>query len=532
MSSSRRRFVQFVIAVAVGLVAFPAATVAAPGGNGNGKPTAGARSLGDPLLPQLGNGGYDAKRYRIALDYDPVANRLDRARTRMVATATQHLKEFSLDFQDGVDVTRVRVNGRDADFRFVEATPDLSDLPDVTQPMKLVVDPHPSTWPKPGRKFTVSVRYHGTPPVITDPDESIEGWIPACYPLEPPQTCDGAFVVGEPMGSQAWFPSNNYPTDKARFDTRITVPNAKTALGVGELVAETDNGDGTSTWHWHEDDPTATYLVTATSGDFIDTVDTMVEESTGRVLQVYNSIDASATQEQLDAINASLDAAPDQVNFLSDLYGPYPFDSTGAVADRATGVGYALEVQTKPHYSGGFTFGTPSIDIGTQLHELAHQWVGNSATLKTWADIWFNQGWANWSEWYWQFLQNNGQDPAEIWDDLYADPNSDWSVAPAVLDGDPANLFHFFPTYQRGAMTVQGYRSPSATSTTWCSTSSPTAISAPRSSSPLPRSRAALAARSSSCSTITSSSGCTERRSRRSSPRTSDPPGWRALSPA
>jgi aminopeptidase N len=459
VATSRGLLRGLVMVVALCVAVLPAAAVAAPGGNGNGKPTAGARSLGDPLLPQLGNGGYDAMRYRIALDYDPVANRLDRARTRMVATATQHLKEFSLDFQDGVDVTRVRVNGRDADFRFVEATPDLSDLPEVTQPMKLVVDPHPSTWPKPGRRFTVSVRYHGTPPVITDPDTSIEGWIPACYPLEPPQTCDGAFVVGEPMGSQAWFPSNNYPTDKARFDTLITVPNAKTALGVGELVDQTDNGDGTRTWHWHEDDPTATYLVTATSGDFIFDVDSMVEGSTGRTLPIYNAIDSSATQDEQDAINESLAAAPDQVNFLSDLYGPYPFDSTGAVADRATGVGYALEVQTKPHYAGSFTFGIPSINIGTQLHELAHQWVGNSATLQTWADIWFNEGWANWSEWYWDFVVNGADDPATIWDDLYANtPADEWETAPAVLDGDPANLFHFFPTYQRGAMTVQGYR--------------------------------------------------------------------------
>ena len=31
-------------------------------------------------------------------------------------------------------------------------------------------------------------------------------------------------------------------------------------------------------------------------------------------------------------------------------------------------------------------------------------------------------------------------------------------TAPAILDGDPANLFAFFPTYQRGAMTLQGYR--------------------------------------------------------------------------
>ena len=441
-------------------VGVSATGAAGPGGREAGdQAVVGARSLDDPLLPQLGNGGYDARRYRIELDYDPVVNRFDDATTTIVAVAAERLREFSLDFQDDLDVSGVTVNGRPAEFRFVAATPDLSDDPIVTQPMKLVVTPHRLSQPKAGRHFTVVVRYRGTPREITDPDTSIEGWIRACFPLTPPQTCDGAFVVNEPMGAQSWFPSNNYPTDKARFDTIITVPNAKTALGIGELVGRTDNGDGTSTWHWREDDPTATYLTTATVGDFIFTEDSMVETSTGRALPVYNAIDSTATAPQLTNIRTSLAGAVAQLNFLSDLYGPYPFDSTGAVADRAAGVGYALEVQTKPHYSGGFTSGNPSINSGTHLHELAHQWVGNSVTLETWSDIWFNEGWANWSEWYWQFSEQGGDDPAEIFDDLYAaTPEEDWTIAPAVLDGDPANLFVSFPTYDRGAMTVQGYR--------------------------------------------------------------------------
>jgi aminopeptidase N len=54
---------------------------------------------------------------------------------------------------------------------------------------------------------------------------------------------------------------------------------------------------------------------------------------------------------------------------------------------------------------------------------------------------------------------NGADDPAAIFDDLYATtPDEDWEMAPAILDGDPANLFNFFPTYQRGAMTLQAYR--------------------------------------------------------------------------
>jgi aminopeptidase N len=426
-------------------------------GHGHGDYVAGARSLGDTLFPQIGNGGYNVRSYEIELDYDPEANAFEPGTsTEIKARATQNLREFSLDFQD-LDVSRVEVDGRRADFEQVEATPDLSDIPEVTQPMKLVVTPHDKSRPRAGKKFEVEVSYSGTPELITDPDESVEGWIPACYPLAPPQTCDGAFVVNEPIGAQSWFPSNNYPSDKASFETEITVPDGKTALGVGELRSRKLNKDGTRTWRWHEDDPTATYLTTATVGDFNNSFFRMTETSSGKRLDVHNSIDSSATPDQVGSINETLDQVPEMLGFLTDRLGRYPFDSVGAVADRAAGVGYALEVQTKPHYAGSFTLATPGINSTTHLHELAHMWIGDSVSPATWHEIWFNEGWATWFEWAWEFEDGTGDSPADVFDAIYNDPAFDWTVAPAVLDNDPANLFHFDPVYQRPAMMLEGY---------------------------------------------------------------------------
>ena len=83
MSRTMRTIAAALLALAVTGTGIAAA---APDESKSDKPTAkpkkskkftrGARSLGDPLFPQIGNGGYDAAHYTIELDYDPVDNRL------------------------------------------------------------------------------------------------------------------------------------------------------------------------------------------------------------------------------------------------------------------------------------------------------------------------------------------------------------------------------------------------------------------------------------------------------------------------
>jgi aminopeptidase N len=160
-------------------------------------------------------------------------------------------------------------------------------------------------------------------------------------------------------------------------------------------------------------------------------------------------------------------AIPDVMNYLADSYGPYPFDSTGAVSDIAPDVGYALENQTKPHYASSFVSNGVGFNASTQVHELSHQWFGDAVSPATWQQIWFSEGWATYTENAYDPGPPAGEDTANLqdfFDGVYADGDGDpgngdteWSLPPADLGG-PENLFNGFSVYDRPGAMIIGFR--------------------------------------------------------------------------
>ena len=130
--------------------------------------------LGDPYFPLAGNGGYDVGHYALDFSYDPSTRQLDGTAT-ISATATQDLSlrpsTCAFDVESLVSAACRQRFARDG--------------------QELVITPAAGLVA--GTAFTVVVGYQGVPSVVTDPDGSIEGWVP---------TADGAFVVGEPRGRQ------------------------------------------------------------------------------------------------------------------------------------------------------------------------------------------------------------------------------------------------------------------------------------------------------------------------------------------
>lgn len=370
----------------------------------------GAPGLGDPYYPLAGNGGYDVAHYALTLDYEPSLNHL--IGTAVIrARATQTLSRFDLDLR-GFAITRLLVDGRAATF--------------TRNGQELVVTPRKGI--PAGRDFSVTVDYSGVPEVVLDPDGSIEGWIP---------TSDGAFVVGEPQGSPAWYPVNDNPRDKATYDFAVTVPDGLTVMANGVLLASSASG-GRRTWVWRENDPMAPYLATVTLGVF-DLTQYALADGTPAYVAVDPHLGASSV----------LDDLPEIVDFFSVLCGPYPFDAAGAIVDDARFVGYALETQTKPLFDR-------MPDEATLVHEISHMWFGDSVTLVSWSDLWLHEGFATWSEWIWS-EDHGGRTAQETFDVLYAREGDVHWNPPAGNPGGPETLFA--PTvYLRGGMTLQALR--------------------------------------------------------------------------
>ena len=391
-----------------------ATACAAVAGGVEGKP--GAAGLRDPYFPRLGNGGYDVTHYDLELDVDvrPGGDEL-RGTATITARATQDLSSFNLDLA-GLDVTGASVEGRPAAVN--RAGSELTLRPDADVEDRL----------RDGRTFRTVVHYSGAPRTITDRDESKEGWL---------KTADGSLALGQPTGSMTWFPGNNHPSDKASYDITVTVPKGLTAVSNGEQVSRRTAGDRT-TYHWRATEPMASYLATVAIGPY-----TTKSSRTPEGVEVFTAVDPKVAR----ASGPVLARIPEVMTWAAGRFGPYPFASTGAIVDRREDSEYALETQNRPVFPG-----TPS--TGLLVHELAHQWFGNSVTPETWQDMWLNEGFATYAEWLWS--EDREDTPTrESFDVAFAN-DLNWAFPPA--DPPSAAELSAPPVYGRGAMVIEKLR--------------------------------------------------------------------------
>jgi aminopeptidase N len=390
-----------------GVVAMPtpAQAVAEPGEIG----------IGDPYFPLDGNGGIDVKRYRIRNRYDFDAGRLA-GRTRLTVRATQDLSRFHLDFL--LPVREVRLDGQAVRWAR-EGKHDLT------------IDPETAI--ARGERFAVTVRYAGRPDRYGYLGE--RNWLANQREV---------VAMNQPHMAPWWFPSNDHPRDKAKMDISLTVPKGKQVLANGERVSREVHGT-TATTRYVAAEPMATYLAVFAAGRF--DVVRGTRDGVAWTAAVSRLLSPAVRESNMDLMRRT----PRVMAGLAEDLGEYPFTGVGGLV-TALDVGFALETQTLATYPP-----TGRDYTWLVVHEVAHQWFGNSVALRRWRDIWLNEGAATFMEKRW--TETHGGQSAAAWlrqaYDARLENSSFWDLQ--IGDPGPDHLFAG-QVYLRGAMTFQALR--------------------------------------------------------------------------
>jgi aminopeptidase N len=365
---------------------------------------------GDSYLPQHGNSGYSVTHYDLDLEYKVGPNRLA-GRAVITAVAGEALPRFTLDLGPFA-VPRVAVDGRKATF--------------AHRGGKLRVTPARPVVA--GATFTVEVRYVGNPRPVRSRWGDV-GW---------DELADGALVASQPVGAPSWFPCNDRLDDKAAYRVTITADAPYTVLVTGVLTGRRRSGS-TRTWVYERPEPTATYLMSVQIGQY--------EELALGSARVW------VPPRLRRAAAYDLGRHAKIMKTLAGFFGPYPFGNYQVVVTDDD-LDDPIEAQ------GMAIFGANHVDGRRTherlvVHELAHQWFGNSLTIADWRHIWLNEGFATYAEWLWS--EASGGRPA-------AAHAREWH---AVVAGQPADLVLADPglarlfdprVYKRGALALHALR--------------------------------------------------------------------------
>jgi aminopeptidase N len=231
-----------------------------------------------------------------------------------------------------------------------------------------------------GDTARLTITYHG---VVTN-GRGLTFINPEGRPHRPQQI----WSQGEDHDNHYWFPTYDFPNDKMTWDLVATVPKGMTAVSNGRLVSEAPARDGSRTFSWRQDKPSATYLVSVIVAPLAKIHDTW--RTIPVDYYVYHEDSAlarplfKATPDMIDTY-----ARLTRVNYpwskyaqttVADFFGGMENVSATTLVDWLP---RSRDYQDRPWYLWILI-----------PHELAHQWFGDFVTTENWANMWLNEGWA------------------------------------------------------------------------------------------------------------------------------------------
>lgn len=179
-----------------------------------------------------------------------------------------------------------------------------------------------------------------------------------------------------------WMICDEAPGIRASVDMEIQLPADYKLVASGVPVAIKSGPDGLVSHLWHQQRADASYLYGFAAGKFQQTTERVGEVT----LDYYGAVDDAA------ALRKKFQPTSQMLEFLQQKAGvPFPHPTYSQVLLPGS------EAQELSSFSViGKQMLDPILDEPREdwviVHELAHQWWGNSLTCRDWKDFWLNEG--------------------------------------------------------------------------------------------------------------------------------------------
>ncbi|MBX7169827.1 MAG: M1 family metallopeptidase [Pyrinomonadaceae bacterium] len=273
------------------------------------------------------------------------------------------------------------------------------------------------------------------------------------------------WTQGEAEEARYWFPSYDFPDDKATTEQYITIPNDEVAIANGELLEKTENSDGTTTFHYKMPVVHSVYLTSFVVGKYV-----KVE---GKYKNIPLGYYVYPGKENI--VEKAYGKTPDMMRVYEELTGiDFPYNKYDQTIVARFNFGGMENITATTMADTEIMFGLFSPDIAVDLvsHELAHSWFGDLVTTKDWSNLWLNEGFATFMEAAYReksngradYLRKVREDAAQYMaEDSYSN-----SRHPLMRPNPPTDDSLFdTTTYQKGGAVIHTLREEVGTENFW-----------------------------------------------------------------